>query len=229
MLLLRNRSITSKLVVSTSKCRSVVRVHHVRSLMAAPSEQQHTFEVTMENFKSTVMKEKKCVILDAYATWCKPCGQIAPALEQVVKLSEGQITLGKLNVDEQPELAASLQVKSLPTVYGVYDGRIVDSFVGIPSQTNFNDFIMRLKKAAKLTSPSQDSKEVIKSAEEALQDGKHSLAANLYQHVLVLEEAASRSRKKNMTTHEIQPSAGLTGDTNADVTGKFSRNAVIQC
>ncbi len=86
-------------------------------------------------------------ILDCHADWCAPCKQLAPMLEDMVKRAGGRLRLAKLDVDANKELAAQLRVQSLPTVYGLAGGKVVDQFVGLPAQAQFQAFINKLLQA----------------------------------------------------------------------------------
>jgi putative thioredoxin len=93
---------------------------------------QHIFEATMENFQQDVMEAsaQSPVLIDVWAEWCAPCKQLMPILEKLTEEYKGAFRLAKVNADEQEQLAASLSVRSLPTVILVKDGQAVDSFNG---------------------------------------------------------------------------------------------------
>ena len=86
--------------------------------------------VTKENFETEVLESKIPVIVDFWATWCGPCRMVAPVLEEIAKEFEGKIKVGKVNVDEQPELAAAFGVESIPTLAYFKDGKAVKGTVG---------------------------------------------------------------------------------------------------
>jgi thioredoxin 1 len=69
-------------------------------------------------------------MVDFWAPWCPPCRAIAPVLEELALASKGDVTLAKVNVDEQPTLAARYGIRSIPTVLFFKDGRVVDQVVG---------------------------------------------------------------------------------------------------
>jgi thioredoxin 1 len=70
------------------------------------------------------------LIVDFWAPWCGPCRAIAPVLEELLRTSGGTVTLAKVNVEEQPGLAARFGIHSIPTILFVKDGRLVDQVVG---------------------------------------------------------------------------------------------------
>lgn len=86
-------------------------------------------EITKENFQKEVMESQKPVLLDFWASWCMPCRMVAPTVEAVSEERPGW-KVGKINVDDQPELATSFQVMSIPTLVLIKDGKIQQQMVG---------------------------------------------------------------------------------------------------
>ena len=85
--------------------------------------------ITKENFQKKVMYAEKPVLLDFFADWCGPCRMVAPIVEEISR-ERTDIQVGKINVDEQPELAARFQVASIPTLVVMRGGKIVKQMVG---------------------------------------------------------------------------------------------------
>ena len=85
--------------------------------------------ITENNFDSEVLKSEKPVLLDFWATWCGPCMMVSPILSEIAA-ERDDITVGKVNVDEQPGLADSYGIESIPTIMLVKNGRVVSSSVG---------------------------------------------------------------------------------------------------
>jgi thioredoxin 1 len=85
--------------------------------------------ITSQNFNEVVNKSDKPVLIDLWASWCGPCQMLAPVISQIAE-EHPEIKVGKVNVDEQPELAAAFNVSSIPMVVLVKDGKVVNSAVG---------------------------------------------------------------------------------------------------
>ncbi len=85
--------------------------------------------ITKDTFEAEVLKSDKPVLLDFFAVWCGPCKMIAPVLDEIAEERE-DIKVCKVNVDEEPELAAKYQVMSIPTLMVVKDGQVVNQSLG---------------------------------------------------------------------------------------------------
>ncbi len=86
-------------------------------------------KINKENFRSEVLTSKKKVLLDFYADWCGPCRMVSPIVDEIAE-ERADIKVGKINVDEQPELASQFQVMSIPMLAVVKDGKLVNQAVG---------------------------------------------------------------------------------------------------
>lgn len=90
--------------------------------------------ITEENFKSEVMESEKTVLLDFWAAWCGPCRMLSPLVDEVAE-ERSDIKVGKVNVDDCPELAAAFNVSSIPMLAVIKGGKIVNQSVGaIPKE-----------------------------------------------------------------------------------------------
>lgn len=87
--------------------------------------------ITKENFEKEVMHSELPVMIDFWASWCGPCKMLAPVVAELAEELDGKAKVGKVNVDEQPELAAAFQISSIPTVVVVKNGKMTQSSVGV--------------------------------------------------------------------------------------------------
>ncbi|MCD8323515.1 MAG: thioredoxin [Clostridiales bacterium] len=88
-----------------------------------------TIHITADNFDEEVMNSDKPVLLDFWATWCGPCRMVGPVLEEIAA-ERSDIKVGKVNVDEEPELAKEFQVSSIPMLVVIKNGEITNRTVG---------------------------------------------------------------------------------------------------
>ena len=86
-------------------------------------------KVNLENFSQEVLKSDKPVLLDFYADWCGPCRMVSPIVDEIAQ-ENPQYLVGKINVDEQPELAAAFNVSSIPMLVVIKGGKTVNQSVG---------------------------------------------------------------------------------------------------
>ena len=86
--------------------------------------------LTEASFDSELEKHQEVLMVDFWAEWCAPCRAIAPTLEELARESAGRASLAKVNVDEQPGLAARYGIRSIPTILFVKGGKVVDQVIG---------------------------------------------------------------------------------------------------
>lgn len=96
--------------------------------------------ITKDNFNKEVMESEKVVLLDFWATWCGPCQMIAPILNEVAEECP-DITVGKIDVDEEQELAMSFGITSIPTLIVIKNGKAVDKAIGMRAKNQIIEMI----------------------------------------------------------------------------------------
>ncbi|MCT1428737.1 MULTISPECIES: thioredoxin [Corynebacterium] len=99
--------------------------------------------VTTDTFRQDVIESDKPVVVDFWAEWCGPCKKLSPILEEVADELAGQVTIAKVNVDEERNLGAMFQIMSIPNVLIFNHGEKVDEFVGLRSK---DDIVAQVKK-----------------------------------------------------------------------------------
>lgn len=90
--------------------------------------------ITKENFETEVMKSDKTVLLDFWASWCGPCRIVSPVVDEIAEEIKDK-KVGKINVDEQPELAATFNITSIPTLAVVKDGKLIKAAAGAKTKS----------------------------------------------------------------------------------------------
>ncbi len=100
-------------------------------------------DVTDATFESDVVEKSKTVpvVVDLWAPWCGPCRTLGPTIEKVVDATDGQVALVKVNVDENPAISQAFRVQSIPAVYALRDGQVVDGFVGAYPEHEVQRFV----------------------------------------------------------------------------------------
>lgn len=106
-------------------------------------------DVTDASFQNDVIDRSMTtpVVVDLWATWCGPCRTLGPILEKVVGETNGKVVLAKVDVDANPQVAGAFRVQSIPAVYAVAGGKIVDSFVGALPENQVRAWVQRLAPA----------------------------------------------------------------------------------
>jgi putative thioredoxin len=107
-------------------------------------------DVTDASFEHDVLErsDQVPVVVDLWAEWCGPCRTLGPILERVVAETDGGVELTKVNVDENPRVAATFRVQSIPAVFALRDRQVVDTFIGAQPEAAVREFVSRLAPAA---------------------------------------------------------------------------------
>ncbi len=107
------------------------------------SELPHVFDVTTETFEAEVLQKslQTPVLVDFWATWCGPCKTLGPLLEKLAGDYNGAFELAKVDVDKEQQVAAAFQIRSVPTVFLIKDGQIVDGFPGAMPEGQLREFL----------------------------------------------------------------------------------------
>jgi thioredoxin 1 len=101
-------------------------------------------EFTDQNFDQEVIRSDRPVLVDFWAPWCGPCQVMIPIMEELSKEMEGKVKVGKINVDENPNIASQYGVMSIPTIKIFVGGKIVKEFVGVQNKDVLKDELGKL-------------------------------------------------------------------------------------
>jgi len=158
---------------------------------AAPAAADAIVETTTRTFMKDVIEPSRQVpvLVDFWAPWCGPCKQLAPALEKVVRQTKGKVRLVKMNIDEHPDIAGQLGIRSIPAVIAFKNGQPLDGFMGAVPESQILAFVERLIGPV---GPS-DLDAVLDEADALKAEGDLDGAADRYAAVIEVEPGTVRA------------------------------------
>lgn len=153
------------------------------------------FDVTDATFQADVIERSRTtpVVVDLWAEWCGPCKTLGPILEKVVGATRGQVVLAKVDVDANPQVAAAFRVQSIPAVYAIANGQVVDAFMGAEPEHVVAEFVSRLLPSEE----SQTVRKLIEAGDEeslrvalSMEPGNHDAVIAMAQLLVKTDRAA---------------------------------------
>jgi putative thioredoxin len=143
-------------------------------------------DITEAEFMAEVVDASQTVpvIVDFWAPWCGPCKTLGPMLEDAVRSAKGAVRMVKVDVDQAQMIAGQLRIQSIPTVYAFWKGQPIDGFQGALPQSELKAFIDRVVKASGGEAPGEGLAEALAAAEEMLDQGAASDAAQVFAAIL---------------------------------------------
>jgi putative thioredoxin len=142
-------------------------------------------DINQDEFLDEVVEISKTtpVLVDFWAPWCEPCKQLTPTLEKLVNNRNGKVALVKINVDENKDLAAKLNIQSIPTVYAFVDGKPINAFQGAQPEAKIEELINQMIDAA----PGNEVPKLLIEAENFFKEEKYEEAKNIYEQLLGID------------------------------------------
>ena len=98
-------------------------------------------KITSENFEQEVLKAAQPVVIDFWASWCGPCILFSPIVDEFAEENEGKVKVGKVNIDDEPDLASRFGVMSIPTAILFKNGQAVQSMVGVQPKAKLEEMV----------------------------------------------------------------------------------------
>ncbi len=101
-------------------------------------------KINKENFEEEVLKANKPVLIDFYADWCGPCQMMSPVIDKIAEEEKEKIQVGKINVDENQELAMEYNVMTIPTILLIKEGEVKKTFIGVTDKSEILEAISQI-------------------------------------------------------------------------------------
>ncbi len=143
-------------------------------------------DVSADTFMTEVIEasKEKPIIVDFWAPWCEPCKQLTPILENAVKDQREKITLAKIDIDQNQDIAAQLRIQSIPTVYTFFEGKVADGFQGVKTNSEILEFV---KKSASLSGPGEEVETLLLSSQQKIEERNWAAASEISQNILQID------------------------------------------
>ena len=143
-------------------------------------------DVNADTFMTEVIEasKEKPIIVDFWAPWCEPCKQLTPILENAVKDQREKITLAKIDIDQNQDIAAQLRIQSIPTVYTFFEGKVADGFQGVKTNSEIFEFV---KKSASLSGPGEEVEALLLSSQQKIEERNWAAASEISQKILQID------------------------------------------
>ena len=100
--------------------------------------------VTDDSFEKDVIKSNTPIVVDFWAPWCGPCRAVGPIIEELAQELKGRLKVAKVNVDENPNIAANYGIRSIPTIMLFKDGKLEDTLIGLAPKDRFEEFVKKV-------------------------------------------------------------------------------------
>lgn len=125
-----------------------------------------SLKITNKNFKREVLESEVPVLLDFWAPWCGPCKMVSPILEDVAKERAGTLKVGKINIDEELELAKAFHVMSIPTLVVVEEGKVAKTSIGLRPKKDILALLDRKDEIVSVAEEMDKNNGIVSAAEE---------------------------------------------------------------
>ncbi len=97
---------------------------------------EHVIEITDSNFETHVTNANLPVLVDFWAPWCAPCRMIGPVIEQIASELQGKVIVGKVNIDENPQISERFRIQAIPAIFIFQNGQVKEQMVGLTSKAS---------------------------------------------------------------------------------------------